>query len=73
MIKIRLSKRGAKNSLFYRIVAINEKKKATGKHIEILGYYNPTKKVVKIDNDKYKKWVSFGAQVSGTVKSLLKK
>ena len=73
MIKIRLSKRGAKNSLFYRIVAIEEKKKATGKHIEILGYYNPVKNIIKIDNDKYKKWISLGAKASESVKSLLKK
>jgi small subunit ribosomal protein S16 len=73
MIKLRLSKGGAKNRLLYRIVAIDERRKCNGKHIEIIGFYDPKKKNGKIDKYKYQKWISFGAKASPTVKKLAEK
>lgn len=73
MIKIRLARGGAKNSAFYRIVAIDKKLKVTGKYLDIIGTYNPIKKDLKFDKEKFKKWVSLGAQVSPTVKKLSEK
>ena len=42
--------------------------------IEEVGYYDPTKEpsVIKVDEEKAKKWISTGAQPTDTVKSLLK-
>jgi len=73
MIKIRLSKRGGKNSLFYRVVVIEGEKKNTGKYIENIGFFNPAKKEFKIDNDAYKKWIGRGAIASASLKKLLTK
>ena len=73
MIKIRFQKQGAKNRAFYRLVAIDKKRKVAGKQIDILGFYNPSTKEFKIDNDKYEKWVSKGAQVSRSVSALIAK
>jgi len=73
MIKIRFQKLGAKNKVFYRIVAINEQRKVTGKYIDLLGYYNPSNKEFKIDKDKYNKWVEKGAQISRSVSRLIEK
>ena len=40
-VKIRLSQIGKKNAPFYRIVAIDSRKKRDGKFLEDLGTYNP--------------------------------
>ncbi|RJP46025.1 MAG: 30S ribosomal protein S16 [Armatimonadetes bacterium] len=40
-VKIRLMRIGAKKRPFYRVVAVDERKKRTGKYLELLGTYNP--------------------------------
>lgn len=71
MLKIRLSRHGAKNSPFYRIVAIDEQKKREGKETEILGWWNPAKETKKVDKIKIESWVKKGAMVSEAVKKLI--
>lgn len=73
MIAIRLSRFGRKKAPFYRVVAVDSQKKATGMVLEVLGTWNPAKKEVKIAKDEVKKWVAKGAQISATVKKLLEK
>ena len=41
MVKIRLSRVGAKGRPFYHIVVTDERKKRDGRSIERLGFYNP--------------------------------
>lgn len=71
MIAIRLSRHGRKKAPFYRIVAISSEKKATGQPLEVLGFYNPAKKEVKIDTEKVNNWVKKGARIAPSVKKLL--
>lgn len=73
-VKIRLRRMGAKKAPFYRIVVADSRYPRDGRFIEEVGYYDPTKNpsVVKIDDEKAKKWLSSGAQPTETVKSLLK-
>lgn len=73
MVTIRLSRFGRKKSAFYRIVAVDSTKKATGANLEVLGFWNPTKKESKIDQIKIDAWVKAGAQISSAVKKLLTK
>ncbi|MBA0812270.1 hypothetical protein Gohar_026252, partial [Gossypium harknessii] len=40
-MKIRLSRFGCENKLFYRVMAANSRSPRDGKHLEVLGYYNP--------------------------------
>lgn len=63
MIKIRLKREGVKNKPFYKIVV--------GRSLDVVGFYNPIKKVLKVDKEKVSHWVSLGAQKSSTVKKLL--
>ena len=76
-VKLRLQRLGRKKSPFYRIVAIDSKKRRDGLEIERLGWYNPIVKgdaqSINIDEDKVKKWINKGAIPSDTVKSLIKK
>jgi len=74
MVKIRLAQTGTTNRKTYRIVVIEEGKRRDGKHIEILGFYNPLVKPAQITIDKARVafWVKNGAQVTEAVAKLLK-
>ncbi len=76
-VRIRLQKAGksAKKRYNYRIVAISRAKGRQGRHLDILGYYDPAKRpaVVHINKSKLDAWLKKGAQMSETVKSLAKK
>ena len=73
-VKIRLRRMGAKKAPFYRIVVADSRYPRNGRFIEEIGYYDPAKTpvTVQIDAEKAKKWMSNGAQPTGTVRSLLK-
>lgn len=71
MVKIRLTRSGVRNNPFYRIVATDERKKKSAIPLEILGYYHPRTKNLKIKKDKIDKWVGKGAQISPAVRKLL--
>ena len=75
MVKIRLTRTGAKKAPNYRIVVADSRYPRDGRFIEQIGYYNPltTPAEVKIDADKAKDWMAKGAQPTETVKSLFKK
>ena len=76
-VRIRLQKAGkvANKSYNYRIVALPAKEGRDGRTLDILGYYDPTKKPAsfKLDKAKVEAWVAKGAQMSNTVRSLMKK
>ena len=57
---------GTKNRPFYRIVAVDDRKKRTGGYLDLIGTYNPltTPKEIKIDQEKVDAWVKKGAQLS---------
>ncbi|MGI5874876.1 MAG: 30S ribosomal protein S16 [Bacillota bacterium] len=73
--KIRLKRMGSKKAPFYRVVVCDSRFPRDGRFIDTLGYYNPLTDPaeIKIDAEKAKKWLDDGAQVSDTVKNLMKK
>ena len=73
--KIRLKRMGAKKAPFYRVVVADSHWPRDGRFIDEIGYYDPTKNpaIISIDEEKAQKWLSQGAIVSDTVKSLFKK
>ena len=76
MVKIRLTRRGTKKRPFYRIVAIDSRKKRDGAYLENLGIYHPLEKdedEVQLNVDRIKHWLGNGAKPSHTVKILLNK
>jgi small subunit ribosomal protein S16 len=72
MVAIRLARFGRKKGAFYRIVAVDSTKKTAGENLEVLGFWNPIKNDLKIDKEKLDVWVKKGAQISATVKKLIK-
>jgi small subunit ribosomal protein S16 len=75
MLKIRLRRGGATHSPYYRIVVSDSLKTPSAATVEQIGHYNPGRNPadVKIDKARVEYWVSKGAQLSPTVRSLLKK
>lgn len=75
MVKIRLKRMGAHKKPFYRVVVADSRRARDGKFIEEIGYYNPLEEppVIKIDDEKAKKWIGQGAQPTEVVRSLFKK
>ena len=74
-VKLRLKKMGAKQRPFYRIVATDSRVSRDGKFIEIVGTYNPLTNPaeIKLDRELILKWLNYGAEVTDTVKNILKK
>lgn len=74
-VHIRLKRFGGKNKVYWRIVVADSRSPRDGKFIEEIGHYesrsNPAKAVINIERLKH--WVSNGAKMSDTVRSLVKK
>ena len=72
-VAIRFSRQGKKRSPFYRIVAADKRCARDGRFIELLGTYHPTTKVLKLDAERYAKWIKVGAQPSGTLAAVIRR
>ena len=73
-VRIRLKRMGTNKRLQWRVVVADIRMPRDGKFIESLGYYDPTMNPakIKIDETRLKHWVTKGALVTDTVKSLVK-
>jgi len=75
MVKIRLSRGGAKKHPFYHIVVTDVRKPRDGRKIERVGFFNPVargqEERLRIDLDRVEYWKGVGAQLSDRVKSLV--
>jgi small subunit ribosomal protein S16 len=75
MVKIRLSRGGAKKKPFYHIVVSDSRKARDGRNIERVGFFNPVargqEQRLRLDLERVDYWTGVGAQVSGRVKSLV--
>ncbi|MEW5895167.1 MAG: 30S ribosomal protein S16 [Candidatus Omnitrophota bacterium] len=74
-IRLQRSDIKASGKYNFRIVAIPKSDPRQSKALEILGYYDSSKKPAAYDVkiDKLEQWIAKGAQMSPTVKSLFKK
>ena len=75
MVKIRLTRVGAKKRPAYRIQAIDERKARDGRALEYLGTYDPNTEpeAIHIKTEAVEAWLAKGAQMSDTVASLVKR
>lgn len=76
MVVIRLARGGAKKRPFFNIVAADRRIAATGRFIERVGFYDPKapegRESLRVDGERLAYWQSQGAQLSPTVKRLVK-
>ncbi len=75
MLRIRLSRTGAKKQASYRVVVTDVEFKRDGRVVERIGYYNPRSEPLeyRIEEDRALYWLSVGAQPSDSVRRLLTK
>lgn len=75
MLKIRLTRLGAKKAPYYRIVVADSRAPREGRPVDTIGSYDATKSpaIVTVDEEKAMAWLGKGAQPTDTVRSLLKK
>jgi small subunit ribosomal protein S16 len=75
MVKIRLARHGRHKRPFYRIVVADSRSPRDGRFIEVLGTYDPLAQAsgVQLDAARTKGWLDQGAQVTDTVRHLLKR
>lgn len=70
-VKIRLSRIGKKHVPFFRIIAIDSRKKRDGAYLENLGTYDVlNNKFVQFHEERINDWVAKGAVVTDSVKKL---
>ncbi len=75
MLRIRLTRMGAKKKPFYRVVVTERRQARDGRFVEIVGHYNPgtNPPSIELDEERLRHWIARGAQPSETVSSLMKK
>ena len=73
MLMIRLRRQGAKARPFYRVVVIDKRAARDGRALEVVGHYDPAlqPEVLRANLGRIEHWVSKGAQLSDTVRTLL--
>ncbi len=74
-VKVRLTRTGANRDNCFRVVATDTRFPRDGRFIEMLGWYDPKKtgKNFGIDVQRIDYWKNNGAQLSDTVRSLVRR
>ena len=76
MVKIRLTRGGAKKRPFYHIIVTDSRSARDGRNIERVGFYNPVatggEKRVELNVERIKHWMDNGAQLTDKVADLYK-
>ena len=76
MVVIRLARGGANKRPFFSVVVADSRRSAKGKFIERVGFYDPKapegREMLRMNVERLKHWQGKGAQLSPTVKRLVK-
>ncbi len=72
-VRIRMTRMGRKKNPHYRIVAADSRAPRDGRHLEIIGYYNPQTEpaTTKVDEERLNYWMERGAKPSRTVENII--
>jgi small subunit ribosomal protein S16 len=71
-VRIRLSRVGKKHVPFFRLVAVDSRKKRDGRVLAHIGTYDALEnKVVQFYNDELDKWLKNGALLSDSAKKVV--
>ncbi|HZN85227.1 MAG TPA: 30S ribosomal protein S16 [Burkholderiales bacterium] len=76
MVVIRLARGGANKRPFFSLVVADSRRAVKGKFIERVGFYDPKapegRESLRVNVERLKHWQGKGAQLSPTVKRLVK-
>ncbi len=73
MLTIRLARAGKRNKAQFKVMLQERAIAPGGRHVEILGSYDPHMKKAVLHEDRIKYWIEKGAYLSDTVHNLLVK
>ncbi|MFZ1735321.1 MAG: 30S ribosomal protein S16 [Candidatus Moraniibacteriota bacterium] len=71
MLTIRFNRTGRKNRPSYRVVLQEHTVAPGGRHVEVLGSYDPYSKQTLLKRERIQHWIERGAQPSDTAHNLL--
>ena len=71
MLKIRLQRIGKVGQAYFRLVVIEHTRRPKGVYLELLGSYDPHKKVFRGKAERIAYWLGQGVQASPTAHNLL--
>jgi len=74
MVKVRLTRAGAKKRPYYHIIVADKERPRDGRFIEQIGTYDPSRPIEEatVDYPRLDYWVGVGAQVSDRVAYVVK-
>ncbi|MDW8479417.1 MAG: 30S ribosomal protein S16 [Xanthomonadales bacterium] len=76
MVKIRLSRTGAKGRPFYHVVVCDERARRDGACLERVGFYNPIaagqEVPLSLNLERIEHWLGHGAQMTDKVRALVR-
>lgn len=76
MVRIRLTRGGAKKRPFYHVVATDKRMARDGRFIEKLGFFNPVSRGneerIRLNIERIEYWISQGAEPTDRVKAIIK-
>jgi small subunit ribosomal protein S16 len=73
IIRLRRIGKNPKKRPHFRVSVFTKERDRDSSFIEEIGFYNPTSGEIKLKQERVDYWVKQGAQLSATVKSLVKK
>ena len=71
MLKIRLQRVGKIGKAYFRIVVVEHARKVKGKYLELLGSYDPHKKILLAKKERIDYWMKNGVKATPTLHNLL--
>lgn len=71
MLSIRFTRVGKKKQPIYRVIVTERTRDPWGKFLEILGTYDPRRKIAELKADRVQYWIGKGAQMTATVNNLM--
>lgn len=75
MLRIRLTRTGAKKDPHYRVVVTEKQSPRDGRFVEIVGHYSPAQEPARLhlDLERVDYWLQKGAQPTLTVQTLVRR
>ena len=73
VVRLRRIGKNPKKRPHFRISVFDQREGRDSRFIEEIGFYNPLTEAIKIKRERLDFWVKNGAQLSATVKNIVKK
>ena len=73
VVRLRRIGKNPKKRPHFRITVFDQRRGRDSRFIEEIGFYNPLTEAMKVNKERIDYWIEKGAQLSATVKKLVKK